>query len=321
MEYRFTYDQEGRLDRLSLINRGIAGDRADPGFADRALDDRERARHNALRGFFANSAAPLELLCCTDQVGTLRALIKAGTLSANSWTMKDIIAEAYAKCDPHKIAHHMPTGAPNPNGELTGWEVKEIRRDSFGNPYYDSFPEFFLPIGFAGGLEDPDTGLVRFGWRDYDPAVGRFTAPDPLGDTGGDHDLYDYCVDDPVSCVDPAGLFPGSVMARVAASVIPGRAFLESIKEGAKAALLNTVFCKTANAPEEMMDVRQDILSVEKKMEEGNATKDDMSLLEKRRKRENELWQEFGSHYGDEFYLRYFPDPTYVEKKRRQYGK
>ena len=54
---------------------------------------------------------------------------------------------------------------------------------------------------------DPDTGFVRFGWRDYDPAVGRFTAPDPLGDTGGDHDVYEYCVDDPVSCVDPTGLW------------------------------------------------------------------------------------------------------------------
>ena len=28
----------------------------------------------------------------------------------------------------------------------------------------------------------------------------------PLGDTGGDHDLYDYCVDDPVSFADTTGL-------------------------------------------------------------------------------------------------------------------
>ena len=53
---------------------------------------------------------------------------------------------------------------------------------------------------------DPHTGFIRFGFRDYDPATGRFTARDPMGDTGGDHDLYDYCVDDPVSFVDPQGL-------------------------------------------------------------------------------------------------------------------
>ena len=81
-------------------------------------------------------------------------------------------------------------------------------RDSFGVQQSDSFPDLFMPIGFAGGLTDPDTGLVRFGYRDYDPSAGRFTAPDPLGDTGGDHDLYEYCIDDPVTLNDPSGLFP-----------------------------------------------------------------------------------------------------------------
>ncbi|UZP66865.1 hypothetical protein N1030_14810 [Desulfovibrio mangrovi] len=28
-----------------------------------------------------------------------------------------------------------------------------------------------------------------------------------MGDTGGDHDLWDYCVDDPVNANDPLGLF------------------------------------------------------------------------------------------------------------------
>ncbi|MCL1939952.1 MAG: RHS repeat-associated core domain-containing protein [Desulfovibrionaceae bacterium] len=89
-----------------------------------------------------------------------------------------------------------------------GRPVKEIQRDSFGVILRDSFPDLYMPIGFAGGLQDPDTGLVHFGYRDYDPVVGRFTAPDPLGDTGGDHDLYDYCIDDPVTMNDPTGLFP-----------------------------------------------------------------------------------------------------------------
>ncbi|MEW5772928.1 MAG: RHS repeat-associated core domain-containing protein [Thermodesulfobacteriota bacterium] len=57
-----------------------------------------------------------------------------------------------------------------------------------------------------GGCRDRHTGFVRFGRRDCDPEVGRFNAQDPLGDTGGDHDLYEYCVDDPVNAVDPEGL-------------------------------------------------------------------------------------------------------------------
>ena len=63
-----------------------------------------------------------------------------------------------------------------------------------------------FPLGLAGGFNDFATGFVRFGFRDYDPQTGRFTAKDPAGDTGGDHDLWDYCVDDPVGRIDPLGL-------------------------------------------------------------------------------------------------------------------
>ena len=90
--------------------------------------------------------------------------------------------------------------------------IKEIAYDSFGNTTRDTLPQFFFPLGFAGGLVDPHTGFIRFGFRDYDPATGRFTAKDPLGDTGGDHDLYGYCVDDPVSMNDPSGLFPPALL-------------------------------------------------------------------------------------------------------------
>jgi RHS repeat-associated protein len=92
------------------------------------------------------------------------------------------------------------------DGESEGRAVKLVDYDSFGNVLSDSNPALFMPIAFAGGVRDRFTGLVRFLHRDYDPAVGRFTAPDPLGDTGGDHDLYDYCVDEPVGRVDPEGL-------------------------------------------------------------------------------------------------------------------
>jgi YD repeat-containing protein len=47
--------------------------------------------------------------------------------------------------------------------------------DEFGNVIADTNPGF-QPFGFAGGLYDPDTGLIRFGTRDYDPSTGRWTA-------------------------------------------------------------------------------------------------------------------------------------------------
>ncbi|MCP4344298.1 MAG: hypothetical protein GY795_02080 [Desulfobacterales bacterium] len=56
------------------------------------------------------------------------------------------------------------------------------------------------------GLHDRDTGLVRFGYRDYDPDTGRWTAKDPIRFAGGDTDLFGYCLNDSVNWVDPSGL-------------------------------------------------------------------------------------------------------------------
>ena len=49
----------------------------------------------------------------------------------------------------------------------TGAVVEEIDYDEFGNVTNDTSPGS-TPFGFAGGLYDPPTGLVRFGARDYD---------------------------------------------------------------------------------------------------------------------------------------------------------
>ena len=90
----------------------------------------------------------------------------------------------------------------NVDGEV----IKEVLYDPFGGIVEDTNPGFRIPIGFAGGLHDRDLGFVRFGFRDYDTFTDRWTAPDPLGDKGGDPDWYGYCLDDPVNGVDPLGL-------------------------------------------------------------------------------------------------------------------
>ncbi len=86
-----------------------------------------------------------------------------------------------------------------------GTVVKQIDYDSFGNILNDTNQDLKIPFGFAGGLHDRDTGLVRFGYRDYDPDTGRWTAKDPIGFKGGT-DLYGYCVNDPVNLADYDGL-------------------------------------------------------------------------------------------------------------------
>lgn len=89
---------------------------------------------------------------------------------------------------------------------VSGEIAQRMDYDTFGNVTVDTNPGF-QPFGFAGGLYDRDTGLVRFGARDYDPQVGRWTSKDPIGFLGGDTNLYGYVLHDPVNLVDPFGLF------------------------------------------------------------------------------------------------------------------
>lgn len=96
----------------------------------------------------------------------------------------------------------------------TGDIVQRLDYDAFGRVLTDTQPGF-QPFGFAGGLYDPDTGLVRFGLRDYDAEMGRWTAKDPIGFAGGDTNLYAYVENDPINRHDPLGLWSmeGSVYA------------------------------------------------------------------------------------------------------------
>ena len=87
----------------------------------------------------------------------------------------------------------------------SGNVVKRISYDSFGNILEDTNPSFAIPVGFAGGLHDRDTGLVKFGYRNYDPEVGRWTAKDPIGFAGGDTDLYGYVLNSPIGLIDSNG--------------------------------------------------------------------------------------------------------------------
>ncbi len=124
----------------------------------------------------------------------------------------------------------------------SGNPVKRIDYDSFGNIITETDPTMKIPFGFAGGLHDRDTGLVRFGYRDYDPDTGRWTAKDPIGFGGGDADLYGYCLDDPVNWTDPTGeiAVADDMVFWTGIAVIVGysiwvnqdRPFLESRKKG-----------------------------------------------------------------------------------------
>ncbi|OEU68731.1 MAG: hypothetical protein BA863_03935 [Desulfovibrio sp. S3730MH75] len=90
--------------------------------------------------------------------------------------------------------------------DMAGNSLQEVLYGSFGRKIQNSNPDHDLYLGFAAGLHDKDTGLIHFGYREYDPAIGRFITPDPMGYDGGDVDIYGYCLDDPINFHDRIGL-------------------------------------------------------------------------------------------------------------------
>jgi RHS repeat-associated protein len=100
--------------------------------------------------------------------------------------------------------------------------VQRMEYDEFGRVLVDTNPGF-QPFGFAGGLYDRDTGLVRFGARDYDAVTGRWTAKDPIGFRGG-MNVYAYTSNRPIDRRDSTGLFFEEAVENfvVTNSAIPG---------------------------------------------------------------------------------------------------
>jgi RHS repeat-associated protein len=109
----------------------------------------------------------------------------------------------------------------------TGAVAQRIDYDEFGRVLLDTNPGF-QPFGFAGGIDDRDVGLVRFGARDYDRETGRWTAKDRIRFAGGDANLYGYAVRDPVNVYDLDGHLA------LPAPRQPGETFLECLDRSAR---------------------------------------------------------------------------------------
>jgi RHS repeat-associated protein len=92
-------------------------------------------------------------------------------------------------------------GLTDASGNLT----ESIGYDSFGNHVVSTNTRYT----YTGRERDPDTGLMYYRARFYDPQVGRFLSEDPLGFGGGDINLYGYVWQSPLRSRDPLGLDGG----------------------------------------------------------------------------------------------------------------
>ncbi|NIF24409.1 hypothetical protein F3J40_22815 [Pantoea sp. Acro-835] len=109
----------------------------------------------------------------------------------------------YLHCD----LNSAPLECTDEQGQLR-WSGDYAPFGEVTNPVINSMPmlknQVHIPLRYAGQYEDRETGLHYNLFRYYDPQVGRFTTPDPIGVLGG-FNLYQY-VPNPNGWVDPWGL-------------------------------------------------------------------------------------------------------------------
>ena len=204
LEYDFAYDADGILNKIVIrpIGKSVLT-------ADAAPADEHNGSDGWLHWFGAENRRQrvCQRLAAYWQQRNTPAAGKPGKATQAAATTGRASAAGASALSPLVLdccCDHL--GTPRlfvgPDGKV----VKEVVRSSFGKIVYDSLPCLYVPIGFCGGLEDRDTHLIRFTWRDYDPRIGRFMSLDPANDMRGDGDLYDYCVDDPINRQDVSGL-------------------------------------------------------------------------------------------------------------------
>jgi RHS repeat-associated protein len=97
---------------------------------------------------------------------------------------------------------YLPYGDSNPP-DIAACLNNGTSSSDCGSPAGTSF-------GYDGYRYDPETGLYHTGARYYDPRLGRFLQPDPIGQAGGVN-LYAYTGNDPLNGTDPDGLWQATI--------------------------------------------------------------------------------------------------------------
>ena len=177
LEYDFAYDADGILTKIVIrpFGKSVLA-------ADTATASEHTGTEGWLYWFGAENRRQrvCQRLATYQQFRDASAAGKSGKAAQGG-------ASALSPLELDCCCDHL--GTPRlfvgPDGKV----VKEVVRSSFGKIVYDSLPCLYVPIGFCGGLEDRDTHLIRFIWRDYDPRIGRFMSLDPANDMRGDGDL------------------------------------------------------------------------------------------------------------------------------------
>jgi RHS repeat-associated protein len=87
----------------------------------------------------------------------------------------------------------------------TGNALARFRYDPFGNDLESSNHRSIRnPFRFSTKYQDEETGFLYYGYRYYQPRVGRWSSRDPIGEEGGPS-LFGFVYNDPLSKFDIDG--------------------------------------------------------------------------------------------------------------------
>lgn len=186
----FDYDVFGKLKQVTMPGGAIVDYVQDAG--GRRVG--KKVNGSFLQGFLYQGAMPVAEL---GAAGTVVARFVYGP-AGNVPTYMEKSGSTYQIISDHLGSPRLVVDT------VSGTIAQRLDYDEWGQVTGDTNPGF-QPFGFAGGLLDSDTGLVRFGARDYDPTIGRWTDKDPIGFAGGDTNLYAYVGNDPINYLDPSG--------------------------------------------------------------------------------------------------------------------
>jgi RHS repeat-associated protein len=93
---------------------------------------------------------------------------------------------------------------PSDNAQLWTWFSDPFGTDA-ANANPSGLGTFAYNLRFPGQVFDGQAGLHQNGYRDYDPATGRYAQSDPIGLDGG-LNTYSYVGSDPLTYTDEWGL-------------------------------------------------------------------------------------------------------------------
>ncbi|MGE3964647.1 MAG: RHS repeat-associated core domain-containing protein [Planctomycetota bacterium] len=195
---QFIYGSEGQLLTYRQT-RNVGGNPEiilDVRYAYDPLGRRVRRSVNGIAaGYFYDGSFLVEEI---DHRGNSRRVYTHGTaLDAPLAFVDQVTGEVY-------FYHQDRLGNVRGLSDGTGALAKSYTYDEFGQLLTESPATLFQPFTFTGREWDPESGLLFFRARLYDPLTGRFLTEDPLELAGG-RNFYVYVEGNPVNATDPFG--------------------------------------------------------------------------------------------------------------------